>query len=456
MSMDYARLAPEVVVLAGALVVLLGGSFLPRAGQGRLTPFAVGALLTAAVVALVQAGPATTVFDGTWALDPPTTAIRVVAALGCAAVVLLGAAERAGSPRESETVALLMLAALGAMVLAAADDLLLVVTGYLLASIPLYGLIGIGRSALAAEAAVKTYLQGALFGVLLLGGTAVLAGVGAGTGYADLRTGLPDAAPAAVAIGAVGVALALLFESGAVPAHFWVPDAAQAASRQAAAFLTTVPKVAALVALLRFVAVVQPVVDLALVVAVAAAASMLLGVLAAFWQEDVRRLLGYSTVGQAGFLLLGVSGTDPTALLVYAAGYAAANLAAFAVVAALPGRTTVELWRGAGRAHPFLTGALLVALLALVGTPPTSVFLGKVAVLRAAWAAGEGWLVLVAAVATVLSLFYSLRWIAAALRPASSGAAADRAEPVAAATALVLTAVVLGFAALVPLLALRP
>ncbi|MFD1722509.1 NADH-quinone oxidoreductase subunit N [Amnibacterium endophyticum] len=451
--MDYGRLAPEVVVLAGALAVLLGGSFLPRRRQRLLGPFAVGTLATSAAVAVLQAGPATTIFDGTWALGPVTTAIRLVAVLGCAAVLLLGAAERAGSPRESETVALMMLSTLGATVLAAADDLLVVVTGYLLASVPLYGLIGIGRSALAAEAAVKTYLQGALFGVLLLGGTAVLAGAGAGTDYAALASGLPDAAPALVAIGAVGVALALLFEAGAVPAHFWVPDAAQAASRQAAAFLTVVPKVAALVALLRFVQVVQPALDLALVVAIAAAVSMLLGVLAAFWQEDVRRLLGWSTVGQAGFLLLAVVGTDARALLVYAAGYAAANLAVFAVVAALPGRTTVEGWRGAGRAHPFLTGALLVGLLALVGTPPTSVFLGKVEVFRAAWAAGQGWLVVVAAVATVASLFYSLRWIASALRPAPRRVAPERAEPVAAATALVLTVVVLGFAALVPLLA---
>lgn len=450
--MDYGRLAPEAVVLAGALIALLGGSFLPRLRQRLLTPVAVGTLLTAAVVTVVQAGPATTVFDGTWALGPTTTTIRLVAALGCAAVLLLGAAERAGSPRESETVALLMLSTLGAMVLGAADDLLVVVTGYLLASVPLYGLIGVGRTPLAAEAAVKTYLQGALFGVLLLGGTAVLAGVGAGTAYSDLEQGLPAAPTAAIAIGAVGVALALLFEGGAVPAHFWVPDAAQAASRQAAAFLTTVPKVAALVALLRFLQVVQPEVDLSLVVAVAAAASMVLGVLTAFWQEDVRRLLGYSTVGQAGFLLLGVAGSSPDALLVYAAGYAAANLAVFAVVAALPERPAVQRWRGAGRAHPFLTAALLVSLLALVGTPPTSVFLGKVAVFQAAWSAGQGWLVVVAAVATVASLFYSLRWIATALRPAPARDGRDRADPVAAAVALVLTVVVLGFAALVPLL----
>lgn len=456
-EMDYARLAPEAVVLAAAVLALLAGSFLPRTRQRLLGPLAVGALLTAAVVGAAQAGAPDTVFSGTFALDGLTALIRVVVPLATAAVLVLGARERRGSPREAETVSLLLLAALGALVLAGASDLLVLAVGTLLTTIPLVGLIGIERSRLAAEAAVKTYLQASLFGILLLGGAAILSGVGGGSDYAGLTTALPEAPRAAVAIGSVAVTAGLLLEVGAVPAHFWVPDAAQGGSRQVAAFLTTVPKVAALVALLRLVEAVRGAVGLPLVVAVVAAITMLLGTFAAFRQRDVRRLLGWSTVSQAGFLLLPVAAADAPSLAVYLTGYAVANLAAFAVVAALPGRAVLNDWRGAARAHPFLVAVLLVALLAFVGIPPTAVFLGKLATFSAAWSAGFGWLVGVAALASVASLYYCLRWITACFaRPPRAAPTATRADPPAAAVALVLGAATLAFAAALPLLAGLP
>lgn len=158
--------------------------------------------------------------------------------------------------------------------------MLVLTTGYLLASIPLYGLIGLLRSPTAAEAAMKTYLMGALLGIVLLLGVSILYGVTAATRYADLASRLGDAPAAAVAAGLVGVVAGLMFEAGGVPAHFWVPDAAEGANGTAAIFLTTVPKIGALIALYRMATVLPD--TASLLIAIFAVASMTLGNLAAY------------------------------------------------------------------------------------------------------------------------------------------------------------------------------
>ena len=217
-----------------------------------------------------------------------------------------------------------------------------------------------------------------------------------------------------------------MFKAGAVPLHFWVPDAAQGAGATAAAFLTTVPKVGALVAVYRLVDVLPGTLNWRLLVAVLAVASMTLGNLAAYAQTDPRRLLGWSTVSQVGYLLVPVAVAGRTdlalpALLLYLAGYAVTNLAAFAVVAAFPTRRLLEGYRGLAGARPWLGGALLVSLLGLVGTPPTAVFVGKLVIIAAAWDGGVAWLAVAVAVNTLASLFYYLRWIAPAYRSGETG-----------------------------------
>lgn len=153
------------------------------------------------------------------------------------------------------------------------------------------------------------------------------------------------------------------------------------------------------------------------------------GNLAALGQDDARRLLAWSTVSQVGYLLAAAAVTllsdlGQPALLFFLAGYALTNLAAFAVAAAEPQRRSLEQWVGLASARPGLTAALVVALLGLVGTPPTAVFVGKVTTMGATWEAGLAWLAVALAVNTVVSLFYYLRWIRAALRPATGPAEA--------------------------------
>ena len=208
----------------------------------------------------------------------------------------------------------------------------------------------------------------------------------------------------------------LLFKLGAVPAHPWVPDVAEGAPVPVAAFLTTVPKIAAAVGLFRLVGLFPPDGSLRLLIALLAAATMTLGNLAALWQDDVRRLIGWSSVSQAGYALMAVAVTGLAvdalpALLVFIGAYALATITAFAVVAHLRGRTAVADYAGLLRQRPWAAAALIVAFLSLVGIPPLVGFVGKFALFLAVIEGGFAWLALLAIANSVLSLFYYARVI---------------------------------------------
>ncbi len=415
---------PEMLFFSGGLVVLIGGSFLPRRRQWWARIAAAAAVTAAGVAASIQLAAGSsgaTAFDGTFAVDTATGVVRIVTAVGILVVLAVAGDEISGDARESDTYALLLFASTGVLVLAGAADLLVLATGFLLASIPLYALIGLARSPRAAEATMKTYLMGALFGILLLLGISVLYAMAGDTAYPVLASQLAAAPSGAVAVGLVGVLGGLMFKAGGVPAHFWVPDAAQGSSGLAAMFATTVPKIGALVAVYRLVTVLPDQVAWPLLIAVLAAVSMTLGNLAAYWQDDPRRLLGWSTVSQVGYLLVpvvvaGRSDLAQPSLLFYLAAYTLTNLAAFAVTTALPERRELDTYRGLVQARPWLAGALVVALLGLVGTPPTAVFVGKLTTTTAAWEGGAAWLAVIVFVNTLISLFYYLRWIVPCFR----------------------------------------
>jgi NADH-quinone oxidoreductase subunit N len=299
-----------------------------------------------------------------------------------------------------------------------------------------YALAGFAKDAPGTEAAMKYYLMGALLGVFMLAGITLLAGTSGATGYPALRAALAGAPPGTVTVGVIAVLAGLLFKAGGVPAHFWVPDVTEGSSVPVAAFVTTVPKIGAFAVLFRLLTTAVPVtaVDWPLLAAVLAAATMTLGNLAAFFQTAPRRLLAYSTISQAGYLLMAPaaarSGLAGRAFLYYLAAYAATNIGAFAVVAALPEATTLDSYRGLARRQPALAAALLVCLLGLVGTPPTGVFIGKLEVFTATVDGGYTWLAALAVANTVASLFYYLRWlIPVFLRSPAAPAVPDPAVP---------------------------
>ena len=421
MSEDPATLVPELALLAGAVLAVLVGAWTPRRRQGRvrlLALVAVGVGLAGTVVAATR--PPSTTFD-TYVLDTTTHAVRAVVLVAVALILWWSRDAVAAHPRESEFTALVLLGGLGAVLMAGAGDLLLLFAAFLLASVPLYALAGWARTGATGEAALKYYLSGAFAGVTMISGTTLLYGAAGSTGYDALPAGLTTGAAAPAAVGLVAVLAGLAFKAGAVPAHFWVPDVTDGTPPPVAAVLTTIPKIGALAAMWRLLLTVpEAVVPWPLLVAVLAAASMSLGNLAAFAQTSVLRLLAYSTVSQVGYLLMIIAVGSRTpdalpALLFYLAAYAVTNVGAFAVVAAHPART-VDEFRGLGRRRPLLAIALVVCLLGLVGTPPTAVFVGKLTAFAAVLDGGMAWLAVLAAVNTVASLFYYLRWIAPLFR----------------------------------------
>ncbi|GGM51015.1 hypothetical protein GCM10012275_22360 [Longimycelium tulufanense] len=417
MIRNVLALLPELWLLAGAIGGLLLGLWLPRNRQWVVHVVAAVALLLAIGYAIAAAtGPDRAVFTGTYTLDATLHTVRVVAPTATLLVLAIARPSVHNHHRETEFATLLLLTTLGAVLLAGSSDLLVLIAAYLLASVPLYALAGFGKDATGTEAALKLVLFGAFLGITMLAGATVLYGLGGGTSYEVLRSGLADAPPAAVAAAVVAVLAGLIFKAGAVPGHFWVPDATEGTGIAVAAFLTTVPKIGGLAAIFRLVTVTLPThADAALILAILAAASMTLGNLAAFWQDNVRRLLAYSAVSQVGYLLLAPAAAGATlarpALLYYLAGYAVTNLGAFAVVAARPGAERLTDYTGLFRRSPALALSLVVCLLGLVGTPPTAVFVGKLTVFVAGLDAGLAWLVVLAAINTVASVFYYLRWI---------------------------------------------
>ena len=276
---------------------------------------------------------------------------------------------------------------------------------------------------------MKYYLFGALMNIGLIYGLVLLYGMNGGTLLSDLQ-GSGGGVLGATGRGA-GAGRPRLQDRQRARRISGFPDAYQGTTVPVAAYLSIVPKIAAVLALARLTAALPDRPDLwAPLIGVLAAVSMTWGNLAMFRQNDLRRLLGYSTVAQAGYLMIAVA-VPPAmpmampALLFYFAAYAAANLGAFAVLGAT-GRTTIEAHRGLIRRRPALAAAMAVALLSLTGIPPLAGFVGKLAIFVAAVDGGWAWLAVVGLANSALSLFPYLRVMA----PMAFGAP-EEAEPAA-------------------------
>ncbi|MFE3428959.1 MULTISPECIES: NADH-quinone oxidoreductase subunit N [unclassified Streptomyces] len=421
MNEDLTALIPELALLGAAVIGLLAGSWLPRRRQWVIAVLAAAACAAGLVATAVTEATTReqTVFSHAFAVDTATFVGRLVVLAALLLVIGMSVESVRSHRRESEYWVLLLMTGAGTLALIGANDLLMLFAAYLLASIPAYALAGFAKDAPGTEAALKYYLMGALLGTVLLAGTALLYAAGHGTLYRDLKAALPAAPYGLVAVGLVAVLAGLLFKSGAVPAHFWVPDVTDGAPTPVAAYVTTLPKIGGLIAGYRLLHQALPGSDVnwPLLLAILAAATMTLGNLAAFFQTSVKRLLAYSTIGQVGYLLMALavatrSDLAQQSLLFYLAAYAVTNLGAFAVVTQLPRARTLDDYRGLARRRPGLAAVLLVCLLGLVGTPPTGVFLGKLEIFSATIDGGYTWLAALAVANTVASLFYYLRWLA--------------------------------------------
>jgi NADH-quinone oxidoreductase subunit N len=402
--------------------VLLYAVFAPRRAQLGAPILAVLALaVTAGTSWPMLRGDQALTFFGTYAADDAAVWAKLIVVGITAVTVALSVEWFRTDPRHGEYYALLMMSALGAVLMAGAADLMELILGVLLASATGYVLAAYHRrSPESGEAAMKFFLLGALTNAGMVFGVALLFGLGGSTLFGELRGGLSAADPIALVAGAGLVVVGVVFKMGAVPAHAWMPDVADGAPAPVAAFLTTAPKVGALVLLGRLALVLpESGVGWRPLVALVAAATMTLGNLAALWQDDVRRLLGWSAVSQSGYALmavvaLGRSSLAIPSLLFFLIAYAVANLAAFGVVIELRGQAERDRYGGLAATHPLLALSLVVAFLSFVGIPPLAGFGAKLALFGATIDAGYTWLAVLAVANSVVSLAYYARVLAPA------------------------------------------
>lgn len=418
--MPVGDVLPEITLLVGAVIIVLFAAFMPHERQGWAAGLALVALALAAGFTLMQWPPLPRLsFSGVWALDGPAIVAKALVLLSGALTVLLSPDWMRSDRRHGEYYALVLFALLGVIMMASANDAMQLVLGVLLSSVASYPLVAFHRGwAPALEAGMKYFLIGALTNTLLTVGVVILFGLVGDTDYARAAEVLATGSdPLALGIATACIVLGLSFKLAAFPGHAWMPDVAQAAPAPVAALLTVAPKIGAAVALARFVSLLPAAMVWPAVVALIAVVTMTLGNLAALRQTDVRRLLGWSSVSQSGYALMAVVviGADSRALpalLAFLAAYVLANLAAFAVVTRLRGRTALEDYHGLARVQPLATAVLIVAMLSLVGIPPLIGFFGKFLLFEVTINAGYAWLAVIAALNTLVSLFYYLRVIA--------------------------------------------
>jgi NADH-quinone oxidoreductase subunit N len=419
---DLVTILPELLlVLVGGMLVL-SDAFSPasRPWFGGIAAFAsVGALALRWLEPAVGA-----VWSGSLLVDSMARYVDSYILVALLLVVVMADPYLARTRiRFGEFYGLLLWATVGAMVMAKADHLLTVFVGLELLSICLYALNAFHReSAVSLESGWKYLVVGGFSAAILLFGIALLYGA---SGTLSLSQLAPFAAtqlvsPEPLVLVALALILAgLAFKIALVPFHAWAPDVYQGAPTPVTAFLSVVPKGAALVVLARLAVAMVPTTTAprwVTLLAAIAVASMTLGNLVAIAQRDLKRMLAYSGIAHMGYALVGVValGFDGlVGMLVYLAAYTFMNIAAFAVVSAFSESEDephlVTDLAGAGWKRPFLSFVLAIAMFSLAGIPPTVGFVGKFLVFRAAVNAGMIWLAVVGVLNSLVSVFYYIR-----------------------------------------------
>ncbi len=414
MARDLAFLIPEIIVLLTIVFALV-------AEMLRLPRIALAVTLTGLLLAtgmtLPLLGEDTSIFSGTYRIDTLSVWAKLILLPATALSILLARSELGGSDREGTAYVLICLVSLGSLVLASAGDTMLLVLGILLSGLGSFALVAYPRDDKATEAAMKFFVYGSVTGAVMIYGLSFWFGGTGSTLLSDLSR--LETSPVVAAVGLVGVIVGLGYKASLVPFHFWAPDAYEGAPVSIAAYLSVVPKIGAIFALAQVVRDLPMSTDWPLLIAVLSVLTMTYGYLAALVQNNVIRLLAYSSIAQAGYFLLAIVavGASPlalTSLIVFAAAYAAMNLGAFAVVMRT-GRT-LDVFSAVGRKNVAMGIAMVVFLLSLAGIPPLAGFVGKFLLFGAAMDAGFTWLVVVAILNSVLSLAVYLRIVVAMYR----------------------------------------
>lgn len=360
------------------------------------------------------------IFYDAYQVDALSQFFKLAIFLGLA-VICLNAMSQTSVPEEKRADYFLFLAlsALGLMLLSSAVELVTIFLALELAAYSLYALIPMrAKEPAAAEAGIKYILFGAVVTALAMYGLSYILAVQHTTYLSELITKTWSWTETPTAI--IGIALflgALFYKLALFPLHFWCPDVYQGASNETAAFVATLPKLGAVVVLVRLSALLEPGMEVTTFLAVLAAVSMTFGNLSALVQNDLKRLLGYSSVSHAGYVMLGIVAGTPeglSAAVFYTLVYLLMNLACFWVICRLAtdGRNLVlDDLNGLYKRSPGLALILAVSAFALVGLPPTAGFMGKLFLLNSAWMQGYHWLVIIAVLNSAIAIYYYLNLV---------------------------------------------
>jgi NADH-quinone oxidoreductase subunit N len=439
---DWAAMSPFVVLAVGAIVVLLVGLARSAVTRERIVPTLTLVTLAAAIGTEIWRFPrAETIVAGALRVDDLALVVDLVCAVAAIAAVLLS--WRAEAPRtagQGEFHSLLLFSTMGMAVLISAQDMITLFLGFELLSIPLYVLCAAEyRREGSLESGLKYLIIGSVGSATLVYGLAMIYGATGQTGFEGIAHVLAGAHGAhllgdPLLLSGIGlVVVGFAFKASVAPFHQWTPDVYEGAPTPITAFMATATKAAALAVFLRFfdVALISEQHKWAPLLAALATATILIGNTGALGQTSLKRLLGYSGVAQAGYMLSGLivaTRLGVSATVLYLIAYLLMNIGAFAVVQNqidATGDDQISGLSGLGRRSPLLGWSITLAMLGLAGVPGTVGFIGKFQLIHALVDGGYSWLAIVLVVGAMISLGYYLKvvaavWMSPATQPAIS------------------------------------
>jgi len=422
LTADLTLLAPELILAFGAMALLMAGVFFKDEAKAARFIGPAGVVLLviglAAASYLVPAGVATA-FGGAFVFDP-LALFSKVAIFGAAALAILLAMPYLRDERLArfEYAILVVLAAVGMGMMVSANDLIAMYMGVELQSLALYVLAAFNRDSLrASEAGLKYFVLGALSSGMLLYGASLVYGFTGATGFAEIAVAAQEPSVGLI-FGLVFVICGLAFKVSAAPFHMWTPDVYEGSPTPVTAFFATAPKMAAMVLLARVL--LEPFGAASgqwvQVISIIAVLSMAVGAFGALTQQNIKRLMAYSSIGNMGYALVAISAASETglwALLAFLVLYMISVIGAFGVILAM--RTAegmveqVDDLAGLAQSRPGLAWAMTGVMFSIGGLPFMVGFFGKLFVFYAALQAGLLWLVIIAALMSVVAAAYYLR-----------------------------------------------
>jgi NADH-quinone oxidoreductase subunit N len=418
---DIAPALPEIILAVGAMALLIFGALRGEGSTRVVSWLAIALLILALVVSLSHEGERRLGFYGMFVSDAFALFMKSLVLIGSAATILIGMRynEEQGIAR-FEFPVLVLLSTTGMMVMISANDLITLYVGLELQNLALYVVASFNRESVrSSEAGLKYFVLGALSSGMLLYGASLIYGFTGTTAFSEIARPLAGGAVSTgVVIGLVFVVVGLAFKVSAVPFHMWTPDVYEGAPTPVTAFFAVAPKIAALALFVRFM--IEPfgplVGEWRQLIIFLSIASMVLGAFAAIAQENIKRLMAYSSIGHVGYALIGLAtGTAAgvRGVLVYMAIYLFMTVGTWSVILCMRrnGRMLegISDLAGLSRSQPGLALALAIFMFALSGIPPTAGFFAKLYIFLAAIDAKLAGLAVIGVVTSVVSAFYYLR-----------------------------------------------